>query len=32
MLTQTDKALDLAERLGGERDGEFAPLAYPSPR
>src|SRR5918998_908926 len=25
MLTQTDKALDLAERLGGERDGEFAP-------
>ena len=25
MLTQTDKALDLAERLGGERDGEFTP-------
>src|ERR687894_1588301 len=25
MLTQTDKALDLAERLGGGRDGEFAP-------
>jgi diaminopimelate decarboxylase len=25
MLTQTDKALELAERLGGERSGEFAP-------
>src|SRR5919205_863911 len=25
MLTQTDKAHDLAERFGGERDGEFAP-------
>ena len=29
MLTQTDKALDLAERLGGERDGEFAPSGIP---
>jgi diaminopimelate decarboxylase len=29
MLTQTDKALDLAERLGGERDGEFAPSGVP---
>jgi diaminopimelate decarboxylase len=29
MLTQTDKALDLAERLGGERDGEFAPSSVP---
>src|SRR5215212_591512 len=25
MLTQMDKAVDLAERLGGEHDGEFAP-------
>jgi diaminopimelate decarboxylase len=29
MLTQTDKALDLAERLGGERDGEFVPSGVP---
>ncbi|HEX2182381.1 MAG TPA: type III PLP-dependent enzyme [Rubrobacteraceae bacterium] len=29
MLTQTDKALELAERLGGERDGEFAPSGVP---
>ena len=29
MLTQTDKALDLAERLGGEREGEFAPSGVP---
>jgi diaminopimelate decarboxylase len=29
VLTQTDKALDLAERLGGERDGEFAPSGIP---
>jgi diaminopimelate decarboxylase len=29
MLTQTDKALDLAERLGGERDGEFVPSSVP---
>src|SRR5215212_9332498 len=29
MLTQTDKAFDLAERLGGERDGEFAPSGVP---
>jgi diaminopimelate decarboxylase len=29
MLTQTDKALDLAERLGEERDGEFAPSGVP---
>jgi diaminopimelate decarboxylase len=29
MLTQTDKALELAERLGGERDGEFAPSGIP---
>ncbi len=29
MLTQTDKALDLAQRLGGERDGEFAPSGIP---
>jgi diaminopimelate decarboxylase len=29
MLTQTDKALDLAERLGGERAGEFAPSGVP---
>src|SRR3712207_9327152 len=25
MLTQTDKANDLAERFGGESEGEFAP-------
>src|SRR5918997_1133273 len=29
MLTQTDKALELAERLGGERSGEFAPSGIP---
>jgi diaminopimelate decarboxylase len=29
MLTQTDKAFDLAERLGGQRDGEFAPSGIP---
>src|SRR5215210_323201 len=29
MLTQTDKALDLAERLGGEHDGEFTPSGVP---
>ena len=29
MLTQTDKALELAERLGGEREGEFAPSGIP---
>ncbi len=29
MLTQTDKAIELAERLGGERDGEFAPSGVP---
>jgi diaminopimelate decarboxylase len=29
MLTQTDKALELAQRLGGERDGEFAPSGVP---
>jgi diaminopimelate decarboxylase len=29
MLTQTDKALELAERLGGERDDEFAPSGVP---
>src|ERR671913_1033914 len=29
MLTQTDKALDLAERLGGGREGEFAPSGVP---
>jgi diaminopimelate decarboxylase len=30
MLTQTDKALDLAERLGGSpADGEFAPAGVP---
>jgi diaminopimelate decarboxylase len=29
MLTQTDKAFELAERLGGERDGEFAPSGIP---
>jgi diaminopimelate decarboxylase len=29
MLTQTDKALELADRLGGERSGEFAPSEIP---
>ena len=29
MLTQTDKAHDLAERFGGEADGEFAPSGIP---
>jgi diaminopimelate decarboxylase len=29
MLTQTDKAFDLAKRLGGQRDGEFAPSGIP---
>jgi diaminopimelate decarboxylase len=29
MLTQTDKAHDLAERLGGWQDGEFAPGGIP---
>jgi diaminopimelate decarboxylase len=29
MLTQTDRALGLAERLGGEREGEFAPSGVP---
>ncbi|HEU4493471.1 MAG TPA: type III PLP-dependent enzyme [Rubrobacteraceae bacterium] len=29
MLTQADKAIELAERLGGERDGEFAPSGVP---
>jgi diaminopimelate decarboxylase len=29
MLTQTDKALELAERIGGERDDEFAPSGVP---
>ena len=29
MLTQKDKALELAERLGGERSGEFAPAGVP---
>ena len=29
MLTQKDKALELADRLGGERDGEFAPAGIP---
>jgi len=29
MFTQTDKALDLAERLGEERNGEFAPSGVP---
>ena len=29
MLTQTDKALDLAERLGGEHDEEFTPSGVP---
>src|SRR5215218_514507 len=29
MLTQTDKAHDLAGRFGGERNGEFAPAGVP---
>ena len=29
MLTQPDKAHDLAERFGGERNGEFAPSGIP---
>ena len=29
MLTQTDKANDLAQRFGGEREGEFAPSGIP---
>src|ERR687894_123558 len=29
MLTQTDKALELADRLGGERSGAFAPSEIP---
>src|ERR687895_1503223 len=29
MLTQTDKAHDLAGRFGGERNGEFAPSGIP---
>ena len=29
MLTQTDKAHDLAERLGGGANGEFAPAGVP---
>ena len=29
MLTQTDKAQDLAERFGGESGGEFAPAGIP---
>src|SRR5919202_3281630 len=32
MLTQTDKAHDLAGRFGGERDGEFAPGGVPISR
>jgi diaminopimelate decarboxylase len=32
MLTQTDKAHDLAERFGGEADGEFAPSGIPISR
>jgi len=32
MLTQTDKAHDLAERLGGWQDGEFAPAGIPVSR
>ena len=31
MLTQTDKALDLAQRLGGERVSEIAPSGLPTP-
>ena len=32
MLTQTDKAHDLAERFGGESGGEFAPAGIPISR
>src|ERR671938_1922181 len=32
MLTQTDKAHDLAGRFGGEREGEFAPGGVPISR
>src|ERR671932_651456 len=32
MLTQTDKAYDLAGRFGGEREGEFAPGGVPISR
>jgi diaminopimelate decarboxylase len=32
VLTQTDKAHDLAERFGGESDGEFAPAGIPISR
>ncbi len=32
MLTQIDKARDLARRFGGERDGEFAPGGVPISR
>ena len=32
MLTQTDKAKDLAERFGGELGGEFAPAGIPISR
>ncbi|HJQ29052.1 MAG TPA: type III PLP-dependent enzyme [Rubrobacter sp.] len=32
MLTQTDKAHDLAERFGGESEGEFAPAGIPISR
>src|ERR687890_1794995 len=32
MLTQTDKAKDLAERFGGELGGEFAPSGIPISR
>jgi diaminopimelate decarboxylase len=32
MLTQTDKARDLAERFGGEASGEFAPSGIPISR
>ncbi len=32
MLTQIDKAHDLARRFGGERDGEFAPAGVPISR
>ncbi|HEX2740712.1 MAG TPA: type III PLP-dependent enzyme [Rubrobacter sp.] len=32
MLTQTDKAHDLAERFGGESEGEFAPASIPVSR
>jgi diaminopimelate decarboxylase len=32
VLTQTDKAHDLAERFGGESEGEFAPAGIPVSR